>query len=156
MKPVPPSDDRYRLFVAELKERVLAARTSAARAVNRDLVLLYWDLSRAIVEQQAAQGWGDSVAERLAADLRREFLGMIGFSARSLWNMRRLYAEYATGAILPWVVAELGNSSSEGQLLPPTVAENEKRRPESLSQAVRDLVVSIPWGHHANERDRGN
>ena len=46
-------------------------RTSAARAVNRDLVLLYWDLGRAIVEQQAAQGWGDSVVEQIAADLRR-------------------------------------------------------------------------------------
>ena len=56
MKPVQPLDDRYRLFVAELKERVLAARISSARAVNRELVLLYWDLGRAIVEKQAAHG----------------------------------------------------------------------------------------------------
>ena len=57
MNPALPSDDRYRLFVAELKERVLAARTSAARAVNRDLVLLYWDLGRAIVEQHGGRIW---------------------------------------------------------------------------------------------------
>jgi predicted nuclease of restriction endonuclease-like (RecB) superfamily len=158
MKPALPSDDRYRLFVAELKERVLAARTSAARAVNRDLVLLYWDLGRAIVEQQAAQGWGDSVVERLAADLRREFPGMSGFSARSLWNMRRQYMEYAAGAKLPQAVAELQHSRITSQSLPQAVAEKtlgpvlEQPVPESAQkpglQAMRDLVGAVPWGHH--------
>jgi hypothetical protein len=36
----------YPAFLAALKERILLARTSAARAVNRDLVLLYWDIGR--------------------------------------------------------------------------------------------------------------
>ena len=42
----------YPAFLAALKERILHARTSAARAVNRELVLLYWDIGRAIVEKQ--------------------------------------------------------------------------------------------------------
>ncbi len=138
MKPALPSDDRYRLFVAELKERVLAARTSAARAVNRDLVLLYWDLGRAIVEQQAAQGWGDSVVEQLAADLRREFPSMSGFSTPNVWRMRQLYQVHTSKEFLSQAVRELAGSAPE------------KRNPEFLSQAVRELVASIPWGHHAN------
>ena len=36
----------YRHFIAELKTRVAAARISAARHVNRDLVLLYWDIGQ--------------------------------------------------------------------------------------------------------------
>jgi hypothetical protein len=39
----------YRQFIAELKARVLSARISAARAVNRDVILLYWDIGRGIV-----------------------------------------------------------------------------------------------------------
>lgn len=158
MKPVQPPDDRYRLFVAELKERVLAARISSARAVNRELVLLYWDLGRAIVEKQAAHGWGDSVVQRLAADLRREFPGMGGFSDRSLWNMRRLYSEYAGGTVLPQVVAELRDNPITGQFVPQAVAEKkpglilEQSVPESAEesglQAVRDMVGVVPWSHH--------
>ena len=40
----------YAVFVTELKTRIQSARLSAARAVNRDLILLYWDIGRAIVE----------------------------------------------------------------------------------------------------------
>lgn len=42
----------YREFIAGLKTRVAAARLSAARAVNRDLILLYWDIGQGIVEKQ--------------------------------------------------------------------------------------------------------
>lgn len=127
MKPALPSDDRYRLFAAELKERVLTARTSAARAVNRDLVLLYWDLGRAIVEQQAAQGWGDSVVERLAADRRREFPGMSGVSADNLWRMRQFFSAYSEPKFLEQAVPEMEAT----RILERPVPESEKRRPES-------------------------
>jgi hypothetical protein len=53
----------YATFVADLKARIQSARISAARAVNRDLILLYWDIGRGIVEKQAAHGWGESVIE---------------------------------------------------------------------------------------------
>ena len=81
-KPLVHAD--YPAFLAALKERVLNARTSAARAVNRELVLLYWDIGHGIVEKQQTAGWGDAVAERLAADLRAEFPDMRGFSTANL------------------------------------------------------------------------
>ncbi len=59
----------YAPFLAAVKERVLHARTSAARAVNRGLIFLYWDIGRAIVAKQSESGWGDAVVECLAADL---------------------------------------------------------------------------------------
>ena len=77
----------YRRFIEDLKARVTAARISAARAVNRDLILLYWDIGHGIVEKQQTLGWGDSVVEMVSADLRRAFPAMTGFSvAKSLAN----------------------------------------------------------------------
>ena len=63
----------YRQFIEELKARVFSARLSAARAVNRDVILLYWDIGRGIVEKQQMLGWGESVVEMVAADLRQAF-----------------------------------------------------------------------------------
>jgi hypothetical protein len=81
----------YAGFVEDLKHRIDGARLSAARAVNRELVGLYWDIGQAIREQQARRGWGDAVVDRLARDLRASFPGTAGFSAASLWRMRQFH-----------------------------------------------------------------
>ena len=125
----------YAAFVTALKARILDARTSAARAVNRDLVLLYWDIGRGITEKQQKAGWGDSVVERLSADLRAEFADMSGFSVPNLWRMKQLYLVYSSSEFLSQAVREI---------------KAGKSNPETLSQAVRELVASVPWGHHAN------
>ena len=125
----------YPSFLAALKERILRARISAAHAVNHELVLLYWDIGRGIAEKQQTAGWGDAVVERLAADLRAEFPDMRGFSIANLWRMKQLYLVHTSAGFLSRAVREL------------KVAESD---PEKLSQSVRELVASIPWGHHAN------
>lgn len=66
----------YSAFLAALKARISHARISAARKVNRELVLLYWDIGQGIVEKQKAAGWGAAVVERLAAVLGAEFPNM--------------------------------------------------------------------------------
>jgi len=144
----------YPAFLAALKERILRARTSAARAVDHELVLLYWDIGRGIVEKQQTAGWGDAVVERLSADLRAEFPDMRGFSARSIWEMKRLSLAYSDPDFLQQAVAELRRKPTRLGFLPQAVAEIGKikilAQPalENLSQAVRELVGSVPWGHH--------
>ena len=67
-----------------MKGRIQTARLQARRAVNRELVMLYWEIGRGIVEKQQTAGWGEAVVERLAADLRAEFPDMRRFSGRSV------------------------------------------------------------------------
>jgi len=101
------SSKEYIEFVAEVKRRVVSARISATRAINRDLIGLYWDIGRMIVERQEKQGWGKSVVERLSMDLRKQFPGGTGFSPRNLWDMKRFYEQYAAHEKLRQAVAEL-------------------------------------------------
>jgi hypothetical protein len=96
----------YRQFIEDLKSRVTAARISAARSVNRDLILLYWDIGRAIVEKQQALGWGESVVEMVSADLRQAFPGMGGFFPRNVWYMRRFFEVYGASNFLQQVAAD--------------------------------------------------
>ena len=74
----------YGPFLSDLKLRIRQSQIRASRAVNRELILLYWDIGAAIVEKQAAAKWGDSVVERIATDLRAEFQDMTGFSKDNL------------------------------------------------------------------------
>jgi hypothetical protein len=75
--------------------------------VNRDLILLYWDIGRGIVEKQETLGWGESVVEMLAKDLQKAFPGMRGFSTANLRAMRRFYLEYGRDSILQQLAEEL-------------------------------------------------
>ena len=134
----------YPAFLAALKERILHARTSAARAVNRELVGLYWDIGRGIVEKQRTAGWGDAVVERLGADLRAAFPDMSGFSPRNIWDMRRFYTAYADSNFLSQAVREMAQSRKP-PILRQAVAESKSGRQE---QFLRQLVAEIPWGHH--------
>jgi predicted nuclease of restriction endonuclease-like (RecB) superfamily len=97
------------LLLTEIKERVRSAQYEALRAVNKELVALYWDLGRTISERQAGGiGWGKAVVERLAADLRAEFPGIGGFSASNVWRMKGFYEAYASSEKLASMVREIG------------------------------------------------
>ncbi|MCX6032410.1 MAG: PDDEXK nuclease domain-containing protein [Chloroflexi bacterium] len=78
----------YAAFLASLQERIRGAQVRAVLSVNRELVLLYWQIGREILSQQDAQGWGAKVIDRLSQDLRQAFPEMKGFSARNLKYMR--------------------------------------------------------------------
>lgn len=128
----------YRQFIEQLKARVLSARLSAARAVNRDVILLYWDIGRGIVEKQQTLGWGDSIVEMVSADLRQAFPGTFGFSPQNVWRMLQFFRTHTDNLFLSQAVREL---EKKGQKTP---------SPEELSQLVRELITAVPWGHHAN------
>lgn len=97
----------YARFLGDLKQRIAGSRLSVARAVNREMILLYWDIGCGIVGKQSAAGWGDSVVERLAGDLRAAFPGMSGFSGRNLRDMRRLFLSYSDPEFWRQAVAKL-------------------------------------------------
>jgi hypothetical protein len=136
----------YPAFLAALKERILQARTSAARAVNRDLVLLYWDIGRGIVEKQQTAGWGEAVVERLAADLRAEFPDMWGLSSFNLWRMRQIYIEYSSPEFLAQAVPEMARAH-EAPILRQAAAELPHRHQngvtEFLEQAVQEIATTL-------------
>ncbi|RMD98459.1 MAG: DUF1016 domain-containing protein, partial [Calditrichaeota bacterium] len=105
-----PAD--YPGLLAEIKDKVRTAQYTALKAVNKQLVGLYWDIGRLIVEKQVGKSWGKAVVERLARDLQREFPGVRGFSAQNLWYMRQFYLEYRNDKKLQPLVGEISWSKN--------------------------------------------
>ncbi len=99
----------YGDWLKELKNRIHSAQIRASLAVNRELVLLYWQIGQDILTRQAQQGWGAKVIERRARDLRSAFPDMKGFSPRNLKYMRAFAEAWPdvqfvqqAAAQLPW------------------------------------------------------
>ena len=97
----------YDQLVENLKTRIREAQVKAALAVNRELVLLYWNIGRAILQEQEKHGWGAKVIDRLGADLRREFPNMSGFSPRNLKYMRRFAEQWPSEEFVQQVAAQI-------------------------------------------------
>jgi predicted nuclease of restriction endonuclease-like (RecB) superfamily len=97
----------YREWLTELKLRIHSAQQRSALAVNRELVLLYWQIGRDILQRQDQQGWGTKVIERLAHDLRIDFPEMKGFSRANLMYMRAFAQAWPDAAIVQQAVGQL-------------------------------------------------
>jgi predicted nuclease of restriction endonuclease-like (RecB) superfamily len=100
--------NNYQGLLVEVKERIRSAQYAALKAVNQELIALYWDIGQLIVDRQQAAGWGKSVVEQLAKDIQSEFPGISGFSIANLWRMRSFYLAYAEKPNLAPLVREIG------------------------------------------------
>ncbi|WP_234263678.1 DUF1016 N-terminal domain-containing protein [Hydrogenophaga sp. NFH-34] len=109
--------DGYADWLSDLKGRIHSAQQRATLAVNRELVLLYWQVGRNILARQAEQGWGAKMIERLAHDLRTAFPEMEGFSARSVKRMLAFCRGYASLAFVQLPVAQMGAEEKVQQLV---------------------------------------
>jgi len=150
----------YRRFIEDLKARVVSARISAARAVNSDLILLYWDIGCAIVEKQQELGWGESVVNRVSRDLQEAFPDTTGFSPRNLRSVKQFYLAYSDPAIWLQAVAKLPRSKESGdaEIWRQAVAKSRgggkrlhlaaKLTEETAVEFLRELIAEIPWGHN--------
>ena len=97
----------YGNLLAEIKDRVRIAQYEALRAVNKELVGLYWDIGSMIAQRQKELGWGKSVVDKLAGDLQKEFPGVRGFSVQNLWYMRQFFLAYSGHVKLQPLVGEI-------------------------------------------------
>ncbi|MFH0939301.1 MAG: PDDEXK nuclease domain-containing protein [Planctomycetota bacterium] len=139
----------YLELLADLKQRIRTAQLKAALSANRELILLYWDIGKTIVERQKIEGWGKSVVERLSADIRKEFPDLGGFSAANIWRMRAFY--------LAWTEELEILQQTAGELKPKKLARPARELKRAiLAQPVREMdgvnlpqvVSEIPWGHN--------
>ena len=100
-------DKTYLNFLNEIKHKIASARIQASRHLNKELIELYWDIGKTIIEKQKQYGWGQSIVEKLANDLQNGFPNLRGYSSRNLWDMRRFYDTYKDSSILRQLVAEI-------------------------------------------------
>jgi len=101
------NNGEYLNFRDDIMQRIRSAQYEAMRAVNKEMIFLYWDIGRQITERQKELGWGKSVVENLSKDIQKEFPGIQGFGVSNLRDMARFYSEYQSNAILQPLVGEI-------------------------------------------------
>jgi len=120
--------EKYISIVNELKNKISSARQKASLHVNRELLLLYWEIGHIVLIQQENEGWGAKVISRLTVDLKSEFPDFRGLSDRNLKYMRAFARAYPDlGEIVQQATAQLDREETKpivqtpiAQLIHPT------------------------------------
>ena len=129
---------------AEIVGLIEQARQRAYRAVNTELIGLYWQIGEYISGKLAAAEWGAGVVDSLAQHLARAVPGLRGFSAQNLWRMRQLFDTYRDDPKL----------SSLVRVLPWThnlIILGQSKRTEEREFYLR-MAVQQHWGKRELER----
>jgi len=148
--PLPPD---YDTWLADLKTRIQRAQQRASLAINCELVMLYWQIGRDILDRQNREGWGAKVIERLSQDLRNSFPGMKGFSPRNLKYMRSFAEAWPDTEFVQEVLAQLPWSHQIALL--DKLTTEEKRRwyaAKAIEHGWSRNVLVIQIETHLRER----
>lgn len=97
----------YTQTLTLLKQKIKSAQLKATLAVNAELINLYWEIGKTILEKQDSEGWGQGVINKLSKDLKSSFPEMKGFSPRNLGYMKKFAETYPDFSILQQLVAKL-------------------------------------------------
>lgn len=91
----------------EIVEIIEQARQRAFRAVNRELIEMYWQIGQYISEKVKSNAWGKSIVTEFASFVQSKYVGIKGFSAQNIWRMKQFYETYAGNEKLSTLSREL-------------------------------------------------
>jgi predicted nuclease of restriction endonuclease-like (RecB) superfamily len=83
-------DNRFTDIIHLIKQ----SRTNAIKAVNAELINLYWNIGEFINRKIEQSEWGDSVVTELAIFIQTHEPDIKGFSDKNIWRMKQFYESY--------------------------------------------------------------
>ncbi|MCC6760734.1 MAG: DUF1016 family protein [Chitinophagaceae bacterium] len=97
---------------SEIIQLIKQSRTNAIRAVNAELINLYWNIGEYISRKIAISEWGDSVVAELAKYILLHEPDLKGFSDKNIWRMRQFYETYKDMPKLSTLLREISWSNN--------------------------------------------
>lgn len=83
------------------------ARTRALKAVNAELIQMYWNVGEYLSALCANSGFGDKVIDEAAAYIAEANPGVKGFNRRGLYRMKQFYETYKDDEFVTPLVTQI-------------------------------------------------
>ena len=98
------NNNEYLNTIESIKKEIKSAQYKAAVSVNRELIMLYYNIGKLINEHKT---WGNKSIDNLAADIKLEFPNVKGYSVRNLKYMAKFAETYPDEQFVQQVVAQI-------------------------------------------------
>lgn len=128
----------------EIRQLIQEARLNALKAVNKELILLYWEVGKLISEKIEAATWGDNTVEQLADYIAATHPTLTGFSRRSLYRMKQFHEIYRGSEIVPALLTQISWTHH-------TLILSKSKSPEEREFYIR---LSVKENYSSRELER--
>jgi len=127
----------------DIVELIRQSRNNAIRAVNTELINLYWNVGGYIKTKLSTAEWGDKMVEELAEFIQKNNPELKGFNKSSLYRMIQFYEVYANTQIVASLRRQLQETGNQPDIFGASL------RPQFEQQDIRKTILSqISWTHH--------
>lgn len=144
----------YIKFIKQLKQEIVLSRYNAAKLVNKELLILYFNVGKLLNDRTEEDGWGAKVLETISVDLQNALPGLRGFSVSNLKNMKQFFTTYSQFVISQSLTGQLQkvsknkfSQSATGEFFSmiPTLSKNLtlKTNPDFIN-----CFLGISFTHH--------
>lgn len=100
-------DNEYLTFLSRLKNKIMTSQQDAVIAVNKELIMLYWEIGNLILQKKNEQGWEEDIINNLSNDLKIVFPDMQGFYAKNIKYMCKFAEEYKDQKFIEQVASQI-------------------------------------------------
>ena len=128
--------NEYLSVIQSIKSEIKSAQYKAALRVNRELIMLYYNIGKIINEHKA---WGNKFIDNLAADIKLEFPNVKGYSVRNLKYMAKFAETYPDEQFVQTVSAQIPWSHN-------TLILDKIHSPEQREWYIRKTAEN-GWSH---------
>lgn len=139
-------DTKYNEAVQQIKSAILQCQLEAAKAVNRQMLALYYGIGKFVSDNTRKDVWGTGAIETISEQLRRELPGLRGFGVSNIKNMRQFYELWKDVLNRQPMAGDLQGVDNE-EILPTHALLMLNRQPMAVDLDVHDFF-SISFSHH--------
>jgi len=117
------------------------SQATAIRAVNTELVNLYWQVGQYINRRIADAAWGDKTIEELAEFIAKQHPEIKGFNRRGLYRMKQFYETYSNSSIVSSPMTQLQNTENQSDIIFYSA--------DNLNYQIQNSpLAKLSWSHH--------
>ena len=141
----------------DIIQLIKQSRFNAIKAVNTEMINLYWNVGAYISKQSSTAGWGEKTVDELADFIQKNYPEQKGFNRRGLYRMKQFYETYATMTFVSPVITQMQISEIQKSVIVPAVRTQlfkpDKSVPAArtqmeISDVRNSIIAKLSWTHH--------
>jgi len=128
---------------ADIIQLIKQSQANAIKAVNTELINLYWNVGAYINKQLAGANWGEKTVDELANFIQKNHPELKGFNRRGLYRMKQFYETYSPTKFVSPVMLQM--QTSDSQIV---VIVSSAMTQLEISDIRQSILAKISWTHH--------
>ncbi|NTW31533.1 MAG: DUF1016 domain-containing protein [Bacteroidetes bacterium] len=140
----------------DIIQLIKQSRANAIKAVNTELINLYWNIGEYISKRVESAEWGDKTVQELAIFIQTNHPDLKGFNSRGLYRMKQFYENYHQAPFVASVKQQIQIDKIKDNKIVSALRtqpnDADKIVPSMRTQLISDIrdtiLVKLSWTHH--------